>query len=169
MDACYTLQDKYSFKFISILHEVASRVRYDPIWICARRRQLRPASVRCAHTTDMPPSVFTLYRPSLARQISRRTSRSRFLSTAVTDSEHAPSRPYTFHIGASWAGKPQDPTLAPKVPFPSDTLVGSWRDKTLKHPKSVKSVDAGEDFFFVQQVRSQTGGNLCAPSVGLHG
>lgn len=27
----------------------------------------------------------------------------------------------------------------------------------LKHPKSVKSVDAGEDFFFVQQMRNQSG------------
>ncbi len=27
----------------------------------------------------------------------------------------------------------------------------------LKHTKSVKSVDAGEDFFFVQEVRSANG------------
>jgi len=38
------------------------------------------------------------------------------------------------------------------VPFPPDTLVGQWRDKMLSHPKAAKSVDAGEDFFFIQEV-----------------
>ena len=32
----------------------------------------------------------------------------------------------------------------------------------LKHPKSVKSVDAGEDFFFVQEVRSANGWQIIA-------
>lgn len=62
-------------------------------------------------------------------------------------------RPFTFHIGASWAGKPADGTKVPKVPFPSNSLVGAWRDHTLSWPKAVRSDDAGEDFFYVQEVR----------------
>ncbi|KAF8228176.1 hypothetical protein L208DRAFT_1292865 [Tricholoma matsutake] len=62
-------------------------------------------------------------------------------------------RPFTFHIGASWAGKPADHTKVPKVPFPPNTLVGAWRDHTLSRKKAVRSHDAGEDFFYVQEVR----------------
>lgn len=61
-------------------------------------------------------------------------------------------RPFTFHIGASWAGKPADQTKVPKVPFPPDGLVGAWRDHTLSRTKAVRSDDAGEDFFYVQEV-----------------
>ena len=39
-----------------------------------------------------------------------------------------------------------------KAAFPPDTLIGTWRDKTLSRPKAVRSRDAGEDFFFVQEV-----------------
>jgi hypothetical protein len=102
--------------------------------------------------------AFRIYRPSLARQIARRTPRARFLTTSSpTGPQPEPTlltqRPYTFHIGVSWVGKPQDPNLMKKVPFPPDTLIGSWRDKMLQWPKKAKSVDAGEDFFFVQEVR----------------
>lgn len=78
--------------------------------------------------------------------------------TTTTDASlHLPHeahpRPYSFHIGASWAGKPEHMAIMHKVPFPADTLVGSWRDKTLsRKSKTVRSVDAGEDFFFVQEV-----------------
>jgi protein phosphatase PTC7 len=65
-------------------------------------------------------------------------------------------RPFTFHIGASWAGKPADQTKVPKVPFPSDSPVGTWRDHTLSRPKAVRSDDAGEDFFYVQEVRTSS-------------
>jgi protein phosphatase PTC7 len=62
-------------------------------------------------------------------------------------------RPYRFHIGASWAGKPPEPgPKRPHVPFPSDSVIGAWRDKTLSRPKAVPSKDAGEDFFHVQEV-----------------
>jgi protein phosphatase PTC7 len=61
------------------------------------------------------------------------------------------TRPYTFHIGASWVGKPVDPNKIPRVPFPSDSLIGGWRDKTLLRSK-VAGNDAGEDFFYVQEV-----------------
>jgi len=67
------------------------------------------------------------------------------------------TRPYTFHIGVSWAGKPhRNPGSGYKIPFPSDGLIGSWRDQTLARPKAIKSTDAGEDFFFVQEVRLST-------------
>jgi hypothetical protein len=91
-------------------------------------------------------TLFASYRPALARQI---LLRHRNYATTT------PQRPYTFHIGASWAGKPEDPVIkASKVPFPSDTVIGAWRDKTLSRPKHVRSQDAGEDFFFVEEVRA---------------
>lgn len=63
------------------------------------------------------------------------------------------ARPYAFHIGASWAGKPHHNLDSRfKIPFPSEGLIGSWRDQTLTRPKAIKSADAGEDFFFVQEV-----------------
>ena len=59
------------------------------------------------------------------------------------------SHPYTFHIGTSCAAKPDDPlVLRSRSPFPSDTIIGTWRDRTLARKKK----DPGEDFFFVQQV-----------------
>jgi hypothetical protein len=98
----------------------------------------------------LPPSLMKVYSPNLARNILRKTSRSRprFYSYS---SSISPPRPYTFHIGASWAGKRDDnPQI--KVAFPPDTLIGMWRDKTLSRPKAVRSQGAGEDFFFVQEV-----------------
>jgi protein phosphatase PTC7 len=65
-------------------------------------------------------------------------------------------RPYRFHIGASWAGKPPEPgSKRQHVPFASDSAVGAWRDKTLSRPKTVFSKDAGEDFFYMQEVSLQ--------------
>jgi protein phosphatase PTC7 len=64
--------------------------------------------------------------------------------------------PYRFHVGASWAGKPPDARPAADKaafkPFPKDSLIGQWRDRTLSRPKSVASTNAGEDFLFVQEV-----------------
>ncbi|KAF8350716.1 hypothetical protein F5887DRAFT_1058744 [Amanita rubescens] len=60
-------------------------------------------------------------------------------------------RPYTFHLGASWAAKPNDPyEKLVKIPFPSDSLIGSWRDKILAWPKRIQSKDPGEDFLYIQ-------------------
>ncbi|KAH6918592.1 phosphatase 2C-like domain-containing protein [Coprinopsis sp. MPI-PUGE-AT-0042] len=93
--------------------------------------------------------LFASYRPALARQILRKHRN--YATTTI-------QRPYTFHIGASWAGKPEDPVIkASKVPFPSDTVIGAWRDKMLSRPKHVRSQDAGEDFFFVQEMRNGSG------------
>src|SRR6266542_1299768 len=67
-------------------------------------------------------------------------------------------RPYAFHISASWAAKPDDSfTLRSRSPFPSDTVIGSWRDRILTRKFARSSTrsrrgDPGEDFFFVQQV-----------------
>ena len=98
------------------------------------------------------PALLSQYRPALYRQIVRKSNRiSRTYTTSVVH------RPYTFHIGASWAGKPEDPGDPRKVPFPEDTLVGGWRDKMLSWPKHFPSTSAGEDFFFVQEVRSKPG------------
>ena len=89
-------------------------------------------------------SLSHLYKPSLVRQILRKTPRFRSLATLAP-------RPYTFHIAASWAGKAEDRRIR-KVPFPPDTPIGTWRDKMLSRPKSAYNHDAGEDFFFIQEV-----------------
>lgn len=79
----------------------------------------------------------------------RKTPRFRSLATLAP-------RPYTFHIAASWAGKAEHGRIR-KVPFPPDTPIGAWRDKMLSRPKPVYNHDAGEDFFFIQEMRSQSG------------
>ena len=91
----------------------------------------------------------------LARYILSKTppSRLRFYSSSIPQIHATTSpRPYTFHIGASWAGKPDEDPMKIKDAFPSDTIIGTWRGKTLSRPKAVRSRDAGEDFFFVQEV-----------------
>jgi len=94
------------------------------------------------------PSVLSkVYRPALVREICRK-SRARQMSSA--------SRPYTFYIGASWAGKAKTGPML-HVPWPADGLVGAWRDKTLVRSHSPKARDAGEDFFFVQEMRNRSG------------
>jgi protein phosphatase PTC7 len=97
-----------------------------------------------------------IYSPILARNILRKTSRTR-LQVYSHSSTIPPAPPYTFHIGASWAGKRDDSSKKIKTSFPPDTLIGSWRDKTLSRPKAVRSQDAGEDFFFVQEMRNGSG------------
>ena len=112
-----------------------------------------------------------LYNPVVYRQLLRksrslhkfpvnRVPSTRFLSLAATTdpthttSSHHVKRPYEFHIGCSYAGKPEDPAdKLRKVPFPEDTLIGGWRDRMLAWPKGVPFNTAGEDFFFVQEVR----------------
>lgn len=63
-------------------------------------------------------------------------------------------RPYRFHVGASWAGKPHDPR-GPRVktsPFPADSPIGKWRDTILSRPNAPAGTHIGEDFFYVQDV-----------------
>ena len=64
-------------------------------------------------------------------------------------------RPYKFHIGAGFAGKPAHPhhsTGKEPANFPSGSPIRTWRDNTLQRQKSVQSTSAGEDFFYVQEV-----------------
>lgn len=77
--------------------------------------------------------------------------------TVSTTSQSKKCRPYTFHLGASWAAKPNDPyEKLVKIPFPSDSYIGSWRDKMLAWPKLFRSKDPGEDFLYIQPVRPFT-------------
>jgi len=114
------------------------------------------SSSLCRHLPVPPPCLMNIYSPILARNILRKTPRSihRFYSSTSIPQTHTTTlpRPYTFHIGTSWAGKSANDTQMIKTAFPLDTLIGTWRDKTLSRPKAVRSVDAGEDFFFVQEV-----------------
>ncbi|KAF4615357.1 hypothetical protein D9613_003050 [Agrocybe pediades] len=74
--------------------------------------------------------------------------------------EASRTRPYTFHIGTSWAGKPEHPDDMKKIPFPPDTTIGAWRDKMLQQSRSdgvINTPDPGEDFFFVQEMRNNSG------------
>ncbi|KAF8575553.1 protein serine/threonine phosphatase 2C [Ramaria rubella] len=76
----------------------------------------------------------------------------RFHSTVL------PPRPFKFHIGASFAAKPahtHDDHL--KAGFLPDSPIGLWRDNALRRTKAVQSNSAGEDFFFVQEVRNGSG------------
>ncbi|KAI0336514.1 protein serine/threonine phosphatase 2C [Cubamyces sp. BRFM 1775] len=73
-------------------------------------------------------------------------------------------RPYRFHVGASWAGKPHDPR-GPRVktsPFPPDSPIGKWRDQMLSKPNAPAGKHIGEDFFYVQDLVT-----LCVPALRL--
>lgn len=63
-------------------------------------------------------------------------------------------RPYRFHVGASWAGKPPDPQMRriKTKPFPPDSEIGKWKDNILSKYHSPVGNHVGEDFFFVQDV-----------------
>ncbi|KAJ7765515.1 phosphatase 2C-like domain-containing protein [Mycena maculata] len=67
--------------------------------------------------------------------------------------------PYSFHIGASFAPKPPIRFAGekPRVPFPSDGIIGSWRDRMLAQPKAVPTKECGEDFFFHVHMRNKSG------------
>jgi protein phosphatase PTC7 len=64
------------------------------------------------------------------------------------------ARPFTFHIGASFVGKPAHPDDKPiKNPgFPEGALK-KWRDETLAWPKGLQTAHPGHDFFYVQEAR----------------
>ncbi|KAK2466924.1 hypothetical protein APHAL10511_001182 [Amanita phalloides] len=70
----------------------------------------------------------------------------------------SPHRPYTFHLGASWVAKAHDPyDKYIKIPFPQDSLIGSWRNKMLVWPKVITTRDPGEDFLYIQPMREGSG------------
>lgn len=80
-----------------------------------------------------------------------------------TDAAPRVPHPYKFHLGASWAGKPADDMArrarARHPGFPSNTPLGAWRDEMLARHKAVQSQHAGEDFYFIQEVRGTV---ICA-------
>ncbi|KAI0082669.1 protein serine/threonine phosphatase 2C [Panus rudis PR-1116 ss-1] len=83
----------------------------------------------------------------------QRNHRLRELSTSALP------RPFRFHVGASWAGKQPDP-IKKKIKtasFPSTSAIGAWRDHVLSRPKANKRKDIGEDFFYIQDMRNQSG------------
>jgi protein phosphatase PTC7 len=63
------------------------------------------------------------------------------------------SHPYTFHVGASWIGKPHYGKKMKTKPFPADSPIGIWRDKMVMWPKAIPGTNAGEDFFYIEKVR----------------
>jgi hypothetical protein len=74
---------------------------------------------------------------------------------------YATARPFTFHVGASFVGKPAHPEHKPSksTGFPNGELK-KWRDETLSWPKGIPSAQAGHDFFYVQEVRHNKLGQL---------
>ena len=106
------------------------------------------------------PLSFVAKHP-LARTSTRTSSKcslllkpARFFSPSASASSSSLPRPYRFHVGASWAGKPHDPR-GPRVksnPFPPDSPVGRWRDATLARPNAAAGKHIGEDFFYIQDV-----------------
>ena len=63
-------------------------------------------------------------------------------------------RPYRFHLGASWAGKPPDPQMRriKTKPFAPDSDIGKWKTDILSKYHSPVGNHVGEDFFYVQDV-----------------
>ncbi|TCD60591.1 hypothetical protein EIP91_009836 [Steccherinum ochraceum] len=45
-------------------------------------------------------------------------------------------------------------------PFPSDSPIGMWRDHVLSRPKAVDGSFIGEDFYYIQEMRGQSGVSL---------
>lgn len=58
------------------------------------------------------------------------------------------SRPYIFHVGASWAGMKKA-----HIRFPPESAIAEFRDRTLSRRTLINSGDAGQDFFYVGNVR----------------
>ncbi|KIJ25686.1 hypothetical protein M422DRAFT_273360 [Sphaerobolus stellatus SS14] len=91
-----------------------------------------------------------MVQPRVARLVLK-SAHNRCLSTTVP-----PPRPFKFHIGASFANKPEHPRLQAALNkdnpgFLKDSPIGLWRDSTLNRKKAVSSTSAGEDFFFIQE------------------
>lgn len=97
---------------------------------------------------------------ALGRALLRRSNKNAYRSMSTF-----PRRPYTFHIGASWAGKPTSGNEMKKIPFPGDSPIGIWRDQMLSRtvPGAIPNEatkwapDAGEDFFYVTEMKNSSG------------
>jgi hypothetical protein len=115
--------------------------------------------------------------PTLGSALSSVASRSpcprhRALAQIRQLSTPAP-RPYYFHVGASWAGKPpEEPRARRRKPKPAalagsgfapDSPLGRWKSELLaSFGEGPKMRDPGEDFFYVQEV----GGTCLCSAVG---
>ncbi|KAK7467165.1 Protein phosphatase 2C 7 [Stygiomarasmius scandens] len=102
---------------------------------------------------------------STTRPQNSHPARSRTFSTDTLYSTLEPNHHYRFHVATSWAGKPDsvaDRGMI-KVPFPKESVIGRWRDHMLSRDISGRgnkmrlAKDAGEDFFFVQEMRNASG------------
>lgn len=84
----------------------------------------------------------------------RRSSIELSSSTRRRNSTLAPARPFTYHIGASFLGKPveNDEVVLQSTPFPDTHPVVGFRDKMLSWRREIPSDTAGQDFFLVQEV-----------------
>ncbi|KAJ3779317.1 phosphatase 2C-like domain-containing protein [Lentinula raphanica] len=97
----------------------------------------------------------------------RSVSRSSQASEALSTTPIHPRHPYTFRIASSWAGKPStgEDRATDDLPFPLESPIGRWREEMLdrsigprkKHRGKDWVEDAGEDFFFVQEMRNGSG------------
>lgn len=68
-------------------------------------------------------------------------------------------RPFKYHVGISFAGKAADAELRvarQNGRFSETSPIGQWRDLQTNVKKDVDSKDAGQDFFYVQQVTAYT-------------
>jgi hypothetical protein len=81
--------------------------------------------------------------------------------TYSTDVPGLKTRPYTFHVGVAYAGKPPARSKRRLAAFPSDHRILEWKNEMLAYPwktgygpNHVRK-DAGEDFYYVQEVRRQ--------------
>lgn len=111
---------------------------------------------RCPTTlSHSAPSRFLYhFSTTIAHRSHQHTSGSRRRYFASASQPTSPPRPFTFHVGVSFIGKPvmnEDPPPIQK-PFPTGHPVVAFRDKMLGWPKEVPSDEAGHDFFFVQDV-----------------
>lgn len=147
-------------------------------WICGTKRLVscsfpiyQHQLIRTTFLSSSPPSspLFTFLSAlssslmqssqfSSAHSLSsfaKAASRIPHASPCLTRSLSTVSRPYRFHTGASWAGKPSDPLTRPvnTAPFARDHPIGRWRDHVLSRPNPHWGKHIGEDFFYIQEVR----------------
>lgn len=93
--------------------------------------------------------------PRLTSSTSSSSSLNSVSSSTSSMDVSTPPRAFTFHVGASFIGKPKTSEDGPQAiskPFPPEHPVVAFRDRNLAWPREVPSEEAGHDFFFVQQV-----------------
>lgn len=110
-------------------------------------------------TLSSPQSMFSAKTPSVNTfsSVAKLASRTRRTTPCFTRSVSTLPRPYRFHTGASWAGKPPDPTSRKvnTAPFTRESPIGRWRDHVLSRSNANGGRHIGEDFFYIQEVSMQ--------------